>query len=252
MGVKTVLIGQAESTVLLGETKAREKAVPEIAEPGAGVRKLGGRVEDAPLRSGVVPRLPVGAATPIEEVTAGMLHVGVGADLPAGAGGIGAQPPSRTVEQRVAVALGRCEQIPIGRMRCDHVDEADDVGPVEQRGRSACDLDPLGAARVDRDSMMIRGAGKVACRDPVLNNVHPVAAEPADDRPARPGSEAAVRNARLVVERFSDAAGCIPGNLEGVERADGIECPERRLGPHSHLGGDVHFLAHQQQAQCEI
>ena len=181
-----------------------------------------------------------------------MLQVGVRADLPVRTGGIGAQPPARAVEQRVTVALGRCEQVAIGRVRRDHVDEADDVRPVEQRGRSPRDLDPFGAVRVDRDAMVIRGAGEVARRDPVLDDVHPVPAEPADDRPARPGSEAAIRDARLVLERLADAAGRIPGSLEGVERRDDIERPERRLGPHRHFGGDGHLLAQRRQAEREI
>lgn len=102
----------------------------------------------------------------------------------------------------------------VGRVRRDHVDEADDVRPVEQGGRSARDLDPLGAVRVDRDAVVIRGAREVAGRDPVLDDVHPVPAEAADDRPARPRSEAAAGDARLILERLPDAARRLPGNLE--------------------------------------
>ena len=252
VGMETVLEGQAETALLRRQAEAREEAVAEIADPGAAARQLGGRVEDAPLRRVVVTRLPVGAAAPEQQVTAGVLQVGVRPGLPVRTRGVGAQPSPRAVEQHVAVALGRREQVAIGRVGRDDVDESDDIRPVEQRRRSARDLDPLGVVRVDRHAVVIRRAGKIARRNTVLDDVHTVAAEAADDRPARPGPEAAVRDARLVLERFPETAGRLDGNVKGVERRHGVERLERRLSPQCRLGGDGHLLAHRRQAEREF
>ena len=211
-GVEPVLEREAEPAVLEREAAAGERPVPEVADPGAGAGELAGRVEDGSVGGVVVARLPPPAARPVEEIAPRMLKVGVGSRLPVGAAEVGAHLPPRAVRERVAVALGRREQVPVGRVGGDDVDEAaddaaDDARAVQKRGRPPDDLDPLGAVRIDGHSVVIRGGGEVAGADAVLDDEHPVAAEAPDDRPARAGTEAAVGDARLVLEGLADGAG---------------------------------------------
>ena len=114
---------------------------------------------------------------------------------------IGAELPPRAVKQRLAVALVR---------RDDINESAHCVRAVEQRRRTAHDLDPLGPVRVDGDTVVAGLAGQVAGADPVLQDEHPVAVEAADDRAARSGAEAAARDARLTLQGVAEAAGPMP------------------------------------------
>ena len=213
--MEQVLEREAEAAVLEREREAGEGPVAEVAEPGARVGELGGRVGDDAFRRLVVARPAFGAAAPVQHVALRVLQVGIRSCLPVRASGVGAELRARTVGQRLAVALGRREKVPIGRVGGDDVDEASHhAGAVEQRGRSAHDFDPLGAVGVDRHPVMIRGGGEVAGGDAVLDDEHPVAAESADDRPTRSGAEAAVRDARLVLERLADAARRVGGDVE--------------------------------------
>ena len=68
-----------------------------------------------------------------------------------------------------------------------------------------------------------------------------------------PGPEAPVRDARLVLESFADAPRRLAGDLEGVDRRDGVERLQRRLRPCARLGGDGNLLlAQRRQAEHEV
>ena len=248
-GMEQVLEREAEAAVLEREAAAGERPIPEVADPGAGAGELARRVEDGPLRRVVVAGLPPAAAPPEEEVALRVLQVGVGGGLPVGAPEVGAQLRPRAVGQRLAVTLGRGEQVPVGRVGRDDVDEpADDARAVQQRRRPAHDLDALGAARIDGHPVVVRRRRQVAGADAVLDDEHPVAAEAADHRPARAGAEAAVGDARLVLEGLADGGG---GDAERIDGGDRVERLQRRRRP-DRGRGDRHLLAHRRQVEGEV
>ena len=250
--VEAVLEREAEAAVLERECAAREGPVAEVAEPGARTREIGRRVEDGTFRGVVVARPASAAAAPVEHLALRVLDVGICAGLAVRTPGVGSELRARSVGQRIAVVLGRGQQVAVGRVRGDDVDQSpDDAGAVQQRGRPPHDLDPLGAVRVDGHPVVIRRGGEVAGADPVLDDQHPVAPEAPDDRPARAGPEAAVGDARLVLEGFADGARRLPGYLERVDRGDRVERLQRRRGA-DRRRGDGDFLAHRRQAELEV
>ena len=185
--VKLVRERHPVAAVLQREPTAGEEPVAEPAEAGPRVRQLGGGILDGSLGRVVVVRPPHAPAAPDQHVVLRVLQAGGGARLGVRAADVRAELRPGAVEERLAVAL----------VRRDDVDEAADrVRPVEQGRRSAHDLDPLGAVRVDRHAVIARLAGQVARAEPVLEDEHPVAVEAADDGAARTGAEAAARDAR--------------------------------------------------------
>jgi len=72
----------------------------------------------------------------------------------------------------------------------DHIDHATDgVGPIEQRGRSADDLDTLRADWVERDGVVHAGAGGIDGVHAILQDPDPVGIQTANHRPACGGTE---------------------------------------------------------------
>ena len=230
------------ATILQRESPLAKEPVAEPADPGARVRQLRRGVLDDALGRVVVAGSADAAAGPEECAALRVLQAGIGARLLVRAAEIGAELRPGTVECRIAVAF----------VRRDHVDEAaDGVRSVQQRCRTAHDLDPLGAVRVDRDTVITGLARQVTRADPILENQHPVAVEAADDWPARTGAEAAARNTRLVLQRFPQAAARLPHQIERVERRYRIERLERRFGAARH-GSDRYVLVHGRQSELEI
>ena len=233
----------AVPAVLGGHAAAGEQPVTEPAEPGPHVRQFGPRVLDRSLRRLVVAGAAYAPAPPENGGAERVLQAGVRPRLPVRAPGVGAEPRPRPVERRLAVAFVR---------RDDVDDTPDGVRAVEQRHRPAHDLDPLGAVRIDGDAVIARSAGQVARTDAVLQDQHPVVVEPPDDRPARPGAEAAARNPGLVLHRVAEADDRLPDQIERVERGHGVERLERRFGP-AHRGGHRHVLVvRQRQSEREV
>ena len=222
----------AVPAVLSGHAAAGEQPVTEPAEPGPHVRQFGPRVLDRSLRRLVVAGAAYAPASPENGGAERVLQAGVRPRLPVRAPGVGAELRPRPVERRLAVAFVR---------RDDVDDTPDGVRAVEQRRRPADDLDPLGAVRIDGDAVIARLAGQVARTDAVLQDQHPVVVEPPDDRPARPGAEAAARHPGFVLQRVAEADGRLPDQIERVERGHGVESLERRFGP-AHRGGHRHVL----------
>ena len=242
--VAVELVGERDpvTAVLRRHAAAGEEPVAEVADAGAGVGQLGRGVRDRALGRVVVAGAPRAAAGPEQQVVLRMLQAGVGARLFVRATRVGAQLRPCALEQRVAVAL----------VRRDDVDEAaDGVRAVQQRRRPAHDLDAFGGVRIDRDAVVAGLARQVARADPVLQDQDAVAVEAADDRPSRTRAEAPAGNAGLPLQRVTQAPVNIGDEVERVERLDGIERFERRLRA-ARRRGDGHVLVHGRQAQLEV
>ena len=137
-------------------------------------------------------------------------------------------------------------------MGCDRVDDpADRVGAIEQRRRTAHDLDAFEPVRVDRHAVVAGLAREVARPDPVLHHQHPVAIESTDDRSARPRSETSFRHTRLVLKGVTQGAGHVRREFKGVERRDCVERLEGRRSA-ARRGGDRHLFVYRRQLQGEV
>ncbi len=87
----------------------------------------------------------------------------------------------------------------------DDVDEpADRIRAVEQRRRTANDLDLLRRRRVDRHAVIARLTREIAEALTVLKDQDSIAVEPSNDRTRRGRAKASCRNARLTLERRAE------------------------------------------------
>ncbi len=137
-------------------------------------------------------------------------------------------------------------------MGCDRVDDpADRVGAIEERRRTAHDLDAFEPVRVDRHPVVAGLAREVARPDPVLHHQHSVAIESTDNRSARPRSETSFRHTRLVLEGVTQGACHVRRQFKGVERRDCVERLEGRRSA-TRRGGDRHLFVHRGQLQGEV
>ena len=138
---------------------------------------------------------------------------------------------------------------------------ADRIGPVEERGRPADDLDLRRCGGVDRDAVVRRLARHVAHAVRVLEDEHAIAVEAADDRPGGPGARRPLGDARLRLERGAKralqlAAQILPrqhrDRLSGGKRAavlgldrDGLGELQNRIDREihrTHAGRDPHVV----------
>ena len=87
-----------------------------------------------------------------------------------------------------------------------------------------------GAVRIDGHAVVIRGVERSPVRMPSSMMSTRSPPRPADDGPAGAGAEAAVGDARLVLERLADGGRRLPGDLERVDGGDRVELlPRRRV-----------------------
>ena len=238
------LLGErhAVAALLEGEAAAGEEGAVVVARAGARVRELGRGIGNGALRGVVVAGAPRAAAGPHAESALGVLHVDVDPGLAVGAPEVGGELGARALEHRLVHGL----------LRRDDVDEAaHGVRPVQQGGRTADDLDAIGAVGVDGDAVVSGLAGEVARANAVVEDEHAVAVEAADDGPARAGAEAADRDAGLVLQRVAEAVLAGLDEVERVQRRHGVERLERRLRAPGG-GGDRHLLVHRRRGQLEV
>ena len=164
------------------------RAGPRQADVAEAIPRL--RVREVALRRGHVTRSTAAAARVQRDRAVAHVHV---------AGGRGFVRSRTQIEREVAA---RAHLRFRGDLVGDHVHQtADGVRAVEQRRRTAHDLDPLRGSRVDRHAVIARLTREVAETLAVLENQHAVAVETANDGPGRRRPEAPGGDARLALQR---------------------------------------------------
>ena len=98
--------------------------------------------------------------------------------------------------------------------------------------------------------MVARLRRQVAGPDAVLHDQHAVPVEAANDRPARARPEAALGDPGLVLQHLPDGALNVGREVERVQRGDGVERLERRLGAAA-ARRDRDLLVHRREAELE-
>src|SRR4029450_14118721 len=92
----------------------------------------------------------------------------------------------------------------------DHVDDSTDCArTIEKRGRTANALDAVRPHHLRRHGVIGARARSIPDADAVLQHPYPIAAEPSNDRAARPRPEGRCRDTRLARERVADGPRCL-------------------------------------------
>src|ERR1051325_9403256 len=114
----------------------------------------------------------------------------------------------------------------------EHVDDAaNGIAAVEERRRTAHDLDALRVHGIDGDVVILTDVRRVAGADAVFENADAIAAEAADDRPAGAWNEAGRRYARFLRQRLPERRLLPRLQIRARDDIDRLRRFGRDLGP---------------------
>ena len=122
-----------------------------------------------------------------------------------------------------------------GNTRRDRIDHsADGAAAVEQRRRTAEDLDLVGGQRFDGDGVIVADGRGIHRVDAVLEHLHARARQTADDRPRCAGAEIRRAHADLIGQRLAERCRAVAVELVAGYDGDGLrELARRALVRHA-------------------
>jgi hypothetical protein len=101
-------------------------------------------------------------------------------------------------------------------------DAADGSTAIEQRHRTAEDLDLVGRERFHGHRVIVADGGHIRGAQTVFERLHAGAGEAADDRPRRAGAEVRRADAELSAQRLAEIAGASAIELIAAQDGDGL------------------------------